>query len=255
MASPPFSIAETVPADDDVAANFPAAERTFRDIVESWLLIEHNTYGLHEFGFYTTAQRDAETNWARGSVCYNATLDQFQIATAADPETWLSIGPEFRTGGHIRMAFQHTNAPTGWTKVTDIGYNDVVMRLVTGVPSGQTTAAKNFSDLLTARTITQANLPAVNLVSSSLSAASSSSSSSSTSISHNAGTVTGSNVAEQNPNDVTVATPNGAASISATTTTTTTTTTTISGTVPLGGSGTAMDFAVNYRDFILAVKD
>ena len=48
MASPPFNIAETVPADDDFASQFPTAERAFRDVVESWLLIDHNVQGRHD---------------------------------------------------------------------------------------------------------------------------------------------------------------------------------------------------------------
>lgn len=39
MASPPYAISETVPADTDQASNFPALERAFRDIVESWLTL------------------------------------------------------------------------------------------------------------------------------------------------------------------------------------------------------------------------
>lgn len=48
MASPPFSIAETVPADSNLASQFPATERTFRDTVESWLLVNHNVNGRHD---------------------------------------------------------------------------------------------------------------------------------------------------------------------------------------------------------------
>src|SRR5688572_13677243 len=39
MASPPFNIAETIPANSDQLSAYPAAERTFRDIVESWFLL------------------------------------------------------------------------------------------------------------------------------------------------------------------------------------------------------------------------
>lgn len=39
MATPPFAIAETVPADTDLISQYPVAEHTFRDIVESWLTI------------------------------------------------------------------------------------------------------------------------------------------------------------------------------------------------------------------------
>lgn len=48
MASPPFSIAETVPADDAIVSQFPGTERTYRDVVESWLLVNHNVQGRHD---------------------------------------------------------------------------------------------------------------------------------------------------------------------------------------------------------------
>lgn len=48
MASPPFAIAETVPQDNDVASQFPLAERSFRDVVESWILVNHNVNGRHD---------------------------------------------------------------------------------------------------------------------------------------------------------------------------------------------------------------
>lgn len=52
MASPPFNIDQTAPGDPDIASTFPALERSFRDIVESWLLIEHNNMGKHtQVGF------------------------------------------------------------------------------------------------------------------------------------------------------------------------------------------------------------
>lgn len=47
MASPPFSIAETTPQDSAVVLNYPLAERTFRDVVESWLnIMSDPTTGL-----------------------------------------------------------------------------------------------------------------------------------------------------------------------------------------------------------------
>lgn len=48
MASPPFNIAETVPGDSDIASQFPGTERIFRDVVESWLLTEHDVNGRHK---------------------------------------------------------------------------------------------------------------------------------------------------------------------------------------------------------------
>lgn len=48
MAGPPFDVAQAVPGDSDTVSQFPAAERTMRDIIESWLLINHNTSGRHD---------------------------------------------------------------------------------------------------------------------------------------------------------------------------------------------------------------
>ena len=47
MASPPFTVATSTPADNDIVAQYPLAERTFRDQVNSWLQVDHNTSGQH----------------------------------------------------------------------------------------------------------------------------------------------------------------------------------------------------------------
>jgi microcystin-dependent protein len=48
MASPPFTIDTTTPGDTDLASIFPANERTFRDVVKSWFLVQGNTNGQTE---------------------------------------------------------------------------------------------------------------------------------------------------------------------------------------------------------------
>lgn len=48
MASPPFTIDETLPGDSDIVSQHPANARTFRDVVESWLLVNHNVQGRHD---------------------------------------------------------------------------------------------------------------------------------------------------------------------------------------------------------------
>lgn len=48
MASPPFNINQLIPQDNDIASQFPATERTFRDVVESWFLIDGNVQGRKE---------------------------------------------------------------------------------------------------------------------------------------------------------------------------------------------------------------
>ncbi len=47
MATPPFLPDESKPGASDLISLFPNAEQTFRDIIEDWILIEHNTNGTH----------------------------------------------------------------------------------------------------------------------------------------------------------------------------------------------------------------
>lgn len=90
MASPPFNPNEAVPADASLVSAFPAAERTFRDIVESWILFEHGRSGHHVFPSLTTSERDAITTWEVGSLIYNETTERLEFCNAIGPVTWLS---------------------------------------------------------------------------------------------------------------------------------------------------------------------
>jgi len=91
MASSPFNPNEAVPADNSLASAFPAAERTFRDIIESWLLTEHGRSGHHTFPMYTTTERDGVTDWEVGSIVYNETLDKLQIVESIGPVVWIDV--------------------------------------------------------------------------------------------------------------------------------------------------------------------
>ncbi len=48
MATAPFLPNEAIPQSSDLISAYPPLERSFRDIIESWLLIEHNTNGTHK---------------------------------------------------------------------------------------------------------------------------------------------------------------------------------------------------------------
>ena len=258
MASPPFAIAETTPGDTDPIVNFPEAERTFRDVVESWLLAEHSTSGHHTFLFNTTVERDADSTWDIGSILYNETLGCLQICTDDDPQTFTNI--DFPVG--TRIPFQQTTPPTNWTKESDAAYNDAIICGTTGsVGTAGTTAV---GSVLTSRTIAEANLPAVtkSVTGTVASTGTGSGSGSGTAASegghahsNNAAADGGDTVAEQNPNDVSVksggsggATVNGGAHTHSVSVTVTVSSVSVSGSLASGvtaalGSGTAMDFA------------
>ena len=178
-------------------------------------------------------RKDANTIGVAAGGAEVGSIGPAGFATAAgDPMTAFPSG--------TAMLFVQTAAPTGWTK--SVTHDNKALRVVSGTASSGGTTA--FTSVFGARTISQANLPNVNLSSGSLSA----SSSTSVSVSNGGNRVTngGSGVS---------AGTGGATWSSGNVTATATTTTTISGTVPLGGSGMAVDFAVQYVDGVICIKD
>lgn len=96
MASPPFTIDETIPADSDIVSQHPSGARTFRDVVESWHDFEHGAAsGRHKIPKGTVAARDAITDWEAGSLWINTdtTPDTLQMntGTKATP-VWITLG-------------------------------------------------------------------------------------------------------------------------------------------------------------------
>lgn len=133
------------------------------------------------------------------------------------------------------MLFQQTAAPTNWTKSAT--HNNKALRVVSGTASSGGSTA--FTSVFTSRTISQANLPSVSLSSGSLSV----SLSNATNVYRGTATTT---ILNGTGSSFTGIRQGGSNS---------TLTASVSGTVPLGGSDTAMDFAVQYVDIILASKD
>lgn len=156
MASPPFNPNQALPGDSDIVSVYPAAERTFRDIVESWLLFEHGTSGHHKLKTDTTANIAADTTWEVGSICFDTTLNILKHVTSIGPVVFHPCGIEKNT----RVVFQQTSAPLGYTKESNALYNDAAMVGTTGsVATGGTTAASaRYVDQ--SITLVTGNLPA-----------------------------------------------------------------------------------------------
>lgn len=140
------------------------------------------------------------------------------------------------------MLFVQTAAPTGWTKSTD--HNNKALRVVSGTASSGGSTA--FTSVFAARTITQGNLPVATLTTTitdththglPASQAGTSFSGSGAFFTNSNGT----NLFGSNATQTSTRASGGGGDITAST--------------DLGGSGTAMDFAVQYVDVILAAKD
>lgn len=143
-----------------------------------------------------------------------------------------------------KMLFAQTSAPTGWTK--DTTHNDKALRVVSGTASSGGSTA--FTTVFASRTITQANLPNVNLSVASITGSVGTSITNGTSVGRGiaANTTDGTGSSKD-------AFSNGSLTIS--TLSLASGTVTFGGNVPLGGSGTAMDFSVAYVDVIIATKN
>lgn len=169
--------------------------------------------------------------------------------TLSDSITTLAatLRGELNAPSGTRMVFQQTSAPTGWTK--DATHNDKALRLVSGsVSSGGTLSFSTvFGKAGTdGSTLTQANLPSGITLTTNISDSRSwaiANCEAPSSISPAGGAPV--NVFRHN----TSGSPSYAVSVSGS----------ISGSTPLGGSGTAhshgMDIRVQYVDAIIAQKD
>lgn len=184
-----------------------------------------------------------------GITCNGAKVVDIGTSGAAITGTLSATGAITKNGVAVEafasgtvMLFQQTSAPTGWTKSSS--HNDRALRVTTGtVGTGGTTV---FTSVFADRTITQGNLPSVSLSSASLSVATTVNLGSSEIL---RGPLSSKNSPNTGSDPVlsTVGVNSGGISPSATST--------VSGSVPLGGSGTAMNFNVAYVDVIIATKD
>ena len=207
--------------------------------------------GLGELPWYKGYSNSGGVDFAAGdlvpnrfvSVAYNGTLTAYLLMDG--------LAGEFDVGTSLMV--MQASAPNGWTKDTTASLSNAAVRLTTGTGGGSGGSA-NFTTAFASRSIAQTNLPSYNLGFSLGLANGALNAPAVTSVS-----VTFSKVSEpanvsggdtlpflRNTTDVTTVAPastlsvlNGA----------------IAGTISSGGSGTAMDFNVKYRDVIKVNKD
>lgn len=162
---------------------------------------------------------------------YYAAAAAWIVNGVSGTEAGTAVSRPYAAG--TKTLFFQTSAPTGWTKDTSL--NNGTIRMISGTV-GADAGSANFTDVFASRTILQANLPNVTLTAAANGA-------------HTGATlfVTSADIGNNgagNPGAFRVETARAVA-------------TAIDHThsVPLGGSGTAMDFAVKYADAIRATID
>lgn len=141
MAVPPFNIDQTKPGDTDIVSQFPANERTNRDVAESWLLVDHDTNGKHaKVTLPETAKPASASNTGfvytkdftgKTELCYeDDSGNEVQLTANGQPKGAIPSG--------TIMLFLQAAAPTGWTQVNT--WNDRVLRVVDNTGVGAHTA-------------------------------------------------------------------------------------------------------------------
>lgn len=138
MASPPFNPNEALPGDTDIVSAHPSGARTFRDVMESWMLINHDTAGDH-FQVNLPEQGSDPSAISNKGILYTKDVSAIselfyrdsagsvlQITSAGSIASAIAVGTV--------MCFFQAAAPTGWTQVTT--QNDKVLRVVSGTGGG-----------------------------------------------------------------------------------------------------------------------
>ena len=135
IATPPFLPDEAKPADADIVSQYPAVERLFRDIMESWLLIDHDTDGEHTQITLPELASDPTAATNTGFVYTKDDATATELFYRDDSGNVVQLTVDGAPGGAFpattSMLFYQSAAPTGWTKDIASTLNKHGIELVT----------------------------------------------------------------------------------------------------------------------------
>lgn len=145
MASPPFNINQALPGDSDIVSQHPSNARTFRDVVESWLLVNHDTNGNHfRVDIPRTATPTAPA--ANIDVLYVTTTGRLKIKHPDGTEEFVGTPP-----GHVE--YTAGAVAVGWlfadgTAVSRTTYADLFGIIGTTYGAGDGSTTFNLPNLI-----------------------------------------------------------------------------------------------------------
>lgn len=144
MASPPFNVNQSLPGDTDIVSQHPPNARTFRDVVESWLGINHDTNGNH---FRVDIPRSASPTTPAASidVLFTSTTGRLKIKHPDGSEEFVGIPPGY-------ISYSATAAQGGWlfadgSAVSRSTYADLFNVIATSYGVGDNVTTFNLPDL------------------------------------------------------------------------------------------------------------
>lgn len=132
MASPPFSLNTSLPGNSDIASQFPTLDRSDKDVVQSWLLIQMNSYG-HDL--YTLIDKVGSANGPSGAPAPSANTIALYYDTDNALKQWAG---DLATVEYVGVPpgsvfpFAGSSAPAGYL-------------LCAGQPVSRTTYARLFT--------------------------------------------------------------------------------------------------------------
>lgn len=141
MASAPFDLDTSAPADDAVVSQFPSNERTFRDNVSSYLGIDHDiTLGYHDR--VTLNDEAGSTTFAANKIGIYQNAGSLYFKLASGTAIKIEKTPIPAT---TKMLFPQTTAPTGWTLDTDVDDRMIRVDSAAGATTGGTWTIDSIS--------------------------------------------------------------------------------------------------------------
>lgn len=155
MATPPFLPDESKPGDNDIVSQYPAVERTFRDIIEDWLLIDHDTDGEHAQVTLPERGSDPTNATDTGFVYTKDDGGDTELFYEDDAGNVVQITEDGGPGPGIvafpastSMLFYQDAAPTGWTKDVAGTLDNHALRVVTSTAwAGGSNGATAFTSV------------------------------------------------------------------------------------------------------------
>lgn len=109
VASPPFNISTSTPGDNDIVSQFPANERSNRDVINQFFLTEHNVNGYHN---YVTIPNQGSTPATPAAGFKRLFADvNGNLAYVDNNGIVYYIGP-----APGMVAFSATGVPNGWVE-------------------------------------------------------------------------------------------------------------------------------------------
>lgn len=146
MAAPPFALATTLPEDTDIVSQFPQNERTNRDIIQSWLLVNHDVNGNHLIATFPWQSTTPATPAASLTQVYASATGRLQIVY---PDG--SIGFVGNPPGSV-IHFAGSITPVGYlisdgSAVSRSTYADLFAVIGIAYGSGDGTSTFNLPDI------------------------------------------------------------------------------------------------------------